>query len=114
MIESSAMYLRQIPNKYFTHAKVHQKPPLSFHAQLNEWCDALATQGRSLPRNPTHPMQLPGCWASLLIQNQLITLDYCLQIRAAAMSQDSWSFYQDKYEWSDVIIDNIDWFIHGH
>ena len=88
---------------------------LTSEAQLNEDCDKEAKERmRSGEETTTRPKPIAGSKAMLYLKNNLVTTKMEEQIQQEAHEKKLKEYIKNKYEWTDVNMDSINWKAVGH
>jgi hypothetical protein len=73
LLQSTAELLQRFPTVTYQHVKGHQPSSASPEAALNNQCDSLATQSRSLPPPTMNTMELPERRATLILNSKEVS-----------------------------------------
>jgi hypothetical protein len=112
-INETAQLLSTTAKPRIHHVKGHQQgPDLTWEAQLNNRCDVLATEARTLP-TPKSLSTIPTAVVTLTINGNEVPGSIQSSLRHAALSQDLCQYFQKKYNWNDSVVDYIDWTPHS-
>jgi hypothetical protein len=99
---------------HYIHIKGHQDKgnnKLSFEAELNILADTLANEGMNM-----HQMdyfKMPTTKTMLFLHGQPVCKNHKQVLKDAHQSADMRVYFQEKYGWSDKLIENIWWLIVG-
>jgi ribonuclease HI len=100
-----------------SHIKGHQdknKSKLNNDEKMNVKADELATLGLIKKKlDQSESMLLPADRCQLFINNKKVCSNYTRLLRENYHSRNMYQYLQEKYNWSDRIIDNIWWEVHG-
>ena len=101
---------------FFHHVKGHQdhqpRPHLSWEANLNILCDAMASS--SLQTATPHPLVTPTplCPLQLIINDAAVTSHYRSRLAQATSQPALKAYLIRKHAWSSVVFDSIHWKAH--